>query len=81
MFSPHADLHTKAAYLAIEHTAYFFDQIRMQFGDNEFGKFFELEISNETFNDPKEICIGTQKAPLIYLVYLSSIYCIINLLV
>ena len=44
MFSPHANLHLKAVDLAIEHTTYFFDQIRSQIGDREFSKFLNLEV-------------------------------------
>lgn len=45
LFSPRADLHLVAANLAINHTEYFFDQIREKIGDTEFDKFLELTYS------------------------------------
>ena len=50
MFSPHANLHLKAAAIAINHTEIFFNQIREQIGDAEFAKFLELEIDSATLN-------------------------------
>ncbi len=50
LFSPHANLHLKAADLAINHTEIFFNQIREQIGDSEFAKFLDLEIDNATLN-------------------------------
>ena len=47
MFSPHADLHLKAAELAIEHTEYYFNQIRKKIGDKEFSNFLNLEVCDE----------------------------------
>ena len=48
MFSPRADLHLKAAELAQKHTAYFFDQIRVKFGDNEFERFLQLDFNKNS---------------------------------
>lgn len=48
LFSPHADLHTKAAFLAINHTEYLFNQIRSKIGDSEFANFLSLTY-NETY--------------------------------
>ena len=50
LFSPHANLHLKAAALAISHTEKFFNQIREKIGDAEFAKFLDLEIDNVTLN-------------------------------
>ena len=47
LFSPHADLHLKAAELAIEHTEYYFNQIRKKIGDKEFSNFLDLEVCDE----------------------------------
>ena len=47
LFSPHADLHLKAAELAIDHTEYYFNQIRNKIGDREFSNFLQLEICDE----------------------------------
>ena len=44
MFSPHANLHLKAVELAIDHTEYFFDQLRSRIGDREFAHFLDLEV-------------------------------------
>lgn len=49
LFSPHADLHLTAAKLAINHTEYFFNQIRKQIGDDKFNTFFSIIV------DPKDI--------------------------
>ena len=48
MFSPHANLHLKAAALAINHTELFFENIRQEIGDTEFANFLLLEIDNKT---------------------------------
>ena len=50
LFSPHANLHLKAAALAISHTEKFFNQIREKIGDAEFAKFLDLKIDNDTLN-------------------------------
>ena len=47
LFSPHADLHIIAANLAIDHTEYYFNQIRKKIGDKEFSNFLRLEICDE----------------------------------
>lgn len=46
IFSPRADLHESAAILAMNHTTYFFNQIRTYIGDNEFSKFLRLKEKN-----------------------------------
>jgi hypothetical protein len=43
MISPHANLHLRAADLAIKHTAYYFDIIREKLGDETFVKFLDLD--------------------------------------
>ena len=53
MFSPHADLHLKAAELAIEHTEYFFIEIRKKIGDKEFSNFLRLEVCDENHKRKK----------------------------
>lgn len=40
--SPHADLHSKAVNLAIEHTKYFFDQLRGIIGEKHFDNLLQL---------------------------------------
>ena len=50
MFSPHANLHLKAAALAINHTELFFENIRKEIGDKEFATFLQLEIDNNTLS-------------------------------
>ena len=47
LFSPHADLHLKAAELAVNHTEFYFDLIRKKIGDKEFSKFLSLEVCDE----------------------------------
>ena len=44
LFSPHANLHLKAAALAINHTELFFENIRQEIGDKEFANFLQLEV-------------------------------------
>ena len=41
LFSPHANIHIKAANLAIDHTEYYFNQMREKIGDKEFSKFLK----------------------------------------
>ena len=48
MLSPHANLHLKAAALAINHTELFFENIRQEIGDKEFANFLQLQIDNKT---------------------------------
>ena len=50
LFSPHANLHLKAAELAINHTELFFENIRQEIGDKEFANFLKLEIDNKTLS-------------------------------
>ena len=73
LFSPHANLHLKAAALAINHTEIFFNQIREKIGDAEFAKFLDLEIDNATLNTSSNtiicsairISFGFWKIPLV----------------
>lgn len=46
--SPRADLHLKAAQLAIKHTEYFFDNLRDQIGDANFDELLQLLHSDNT---------------------------------
>ena len=48
LLSPHANLHLKAAELAINHTELFFENIRQEIGDKEFANFLQLQIDNKT---------------------------------
>lgn len=50
LFSPHADMHSAAADLAIEHTEYFFNQLRQLIGDDEFNYFLKIKLE-KTFLD------------------------------
>lgn len=50
LFSPHADMHALAAELAIDHTEYFFDQLRKLIGDDEFNYFLKIKLE-KTFLD------------------------------
>ena len=50
LFSPHADLHRIAADLAIEHTEYFFNQLRQLIGDNEFNYFLKIKLEKTFFD-------------------------------
>lgn len=64
IISPHADLHLKAAYLAIEHTEYFFNEIRARIGDKEFSKFLRLDPHDEFIN---KICfLNTNESKTLY---------------
>lgn len=56
IFSPHADLHLKAAVLAINHTEYFFNEIRKSIGDVEFSNFLSLKISDSVLASNKVTC-------------------------
>jgi hypothetical protein len=40
--SPHAHLHLKAAQLAIDHTEYFFDELRSKIGNNNFDELLQI---------------------------------------
>lgn len=44
MFSPHADLHLVAANLAINHSQYFYNQIRQKIGDVEYNNFLSIYV-------------------------------------
>lgn len=50
LFSPHADLHSIAADLAVNHTEYFFNQLRDKIGDEEFNIFLKIKLE-KTFLD------------------------------
>ncbi|CAF0760037.1 unnamed protein product [Brachionus calyciflorus] len=59
VFSPHAELHLTAANLAINHTEYFFEQMRTRIGNEEYAKFLNLKVSSSiinTINNYIEIC-------------------------
>jgi hypothetical protein len=51
LFSPHADLHLKAVKLAVDHTEYFFNEIRHQIGDKQFASFLKLNIDKLQLHD------------------------------
>jgi len=53
IFSPHATLHLKAADLAVNHTRYFFNQIRAQIGDDEFNKLLLIYASSTQLENAK----------------------------
>lgn len=64
LFSPHADLHLIAAYLAINHTQFIFEQIRNKIGDVEYSNFLDLKLSNSFLNEINnyiQICSGGNK--------------------
>ncbi len=48
LFSPRADLHLQAAKLAINHTQYFFNEMRSRIGDEKYEEFFHLKVDNGT---------------------------------
>jgi hypothetical protein len=50
LFSPHADLHLKAAALAIQHTEFYFNQIRQRIGDAEYATFLKLAPNDNYLN-------------------------------
>jgi hypothetical protein len=55
MFSPHADLHLKAADLAMKHTEFFFNKIRSIIGDKDYVAFLRLNISASMLNSINEV--------------------------
>lgn len=63
LFSPHANLHLVAAQLAIEHTDYFFTQIRQNISDEKFNSFLNLTISDDLLNKNYYTCSGVQVLP------------------
>jgi hypothetical protein len=48
LISPHADLHLKAAQLAIDHTKVYFNNIRSYIGDDQFEKFLTLNVTDRS---------------------------------
>ncbi len=54
VFSPHAYLHTQAASLAVEHTEYYFNQIRARIGDDKYNEFMELIVDNQTLSQSSD---------------------------
>lgn len=62
IFSPHADLHLKAAVLAINHTEYFFNEIRKSIGDTEYANFLKLKVSDSIIASASsvQICSAPQ---------------------
>ena len=55
MFSPHAYLHLTAANLAIQHTAYMFNNIRTQIGDEEFANWLQLKDRKSLLNSVNQV--------------------------
>lgn len=55
LFSPRADLHLVAANLALNHTEYFFNQIRAQLGDIEFNNFLSIFVSQDQVNSAQNV--------------------------
>jgi hypothetical protein len=51
LLSPRADLHLMAAALAINHTAYFFNQIRANIGDSQYEVFMGISVSQQVLNN------------------------------
>lgn len=76
ILSPHADLHLAAARLGIEHTKYYFDEIRKSVGDAKFKRFLEIEIDNATLSSLGNIPCSSSNLKIdrsiIYLVLFAS---------
>lgn len=80
LFSPHADLHLTAAKLAIEHTEYYFNEIRKKIGDDEFNHFLMIKLSDSFLNEIEDVfgvcSIGSRFKVSPYLFYLILVYLI-----
>ena len=82
IFSPHANLHLTAAALAIEHTEYFFEEMRKNIGNNEFNNFLDLTIDDSTLAGlPSEYtCAANDRKlnsiALYYFSFFLSLFCI-----
>lgn len=55
LFSPHADLHMTAVGLAVDHTEYFFNQIRKQVGDDKFNQFFSIIVDTKLLTAARNV--------------------------
>ncbi len=78
LFSPHADLHLKAAALAINHTEFFFNKIRKNIGDARFDKFLKLTLDSDTLSKKKTgvyTCSSTSITISIAPIFFSNIVC------
>jgi von Willebrand factor A domain-containing protein 7 len=64
--SPHASLHLKAAHLAVNHTEFFFNEIRKQIGDKRFSDFLKLEIDGDK-------CVGNRNFVHKFNIFLISL--------
>ena len=74
LFSPHANLHMKAAILAIGHTEYFFEQIWNKTGDEEFSNFLQLKLTKDRLNS-NQVCHGSHIKSFVFLIYfLLAVY-------
>lgn len=72
IFSPHADLHLVAANLAINHSEYFFNQIRKQIGDDEYDKFLSIYVDSNQLALAK-VFDGRQCSSALKLTFMPSI--------
>jgi hypothetical protein len=59
LFSPHADLHLTAAMLAINHSEYFFNQIRNNVGDTKFNTFLSILVSPQDILAAQNLTLQT----------------------
>jgi hypothetical protein len=64
LLSPRADLHSIAADLAIKHTEYFFNQIRVRFGDKVFDDF--LQLKSQFFQHYAQTCSSEELSWTLY---------------
>ena len=82
IFSPSAHLHLIAANLAINHTEYFFNEIRRQIGDEEFSKFLgikKLKLRKRDYiNRHFQVCSATRNS--FSMQFMLAIFIIILLL-
>lgn len=78
LFSPRADLHLVAANLAINHTEYFFNQIRKKIGNEEFDKFLELTYTSFELSRIPDGDTCSNYANLNYSFYLLTLLLLIN---
>jgi hypothetical protein len=73
LFSPHANLHLKAAALAINHTELFFENIRQEIGDKEFANFLQLEVGKNAFCAASTIEINSMAIILLCIYFIIQI--------
>ncbi len=80
--SPHAHLHEIAASLAINHTEFFFNQIRKEIGDKEFAQFLKLKKLKNGFRDYLnkyfEICAAHKNGVSIFYLMFVLVALIVN---